>query len=77
MRVFDCQCDWRFIIGDTHVYGPIYEVPWASRAAGESVYSQGRLMTIEQFADNYADCAYNAAMTNTANQDEHVHPFTD
>ena len=74
MRVFDCKCKWRFVIGETHVYGPVY----AHDLPGHpGCYSQGRLMTAEQFADDYADCAYKAAMKNPANEVDHVHPFTD
>jgi hypothetical protein len=74
MRLFDCQCKWRFIIGETHVYGPIYATGLPGHGG---CYSQGRMMTVEQFGDDYSDCFYNAAMTNPANQVDHVHPFTD
>lgn len=63
MRVFDCQCGWRYIIGETHVYGPLWDQGWNKNI--------GHLMTKEQFADDYSDCAYNAAMTNPANTEPH------
>lgn len=79
MRVFDCRCTWRFIIGDKQVYGPIYLHNLPGHFTGDpgGCYTRGRLMTTEEFADQYGDCAYNAAMINPANVAEHVHPFTD
>lgn len=55
MKLWDCQCTYRFLIGRTKVYGPI----WPSGLPGhEQCYSQGRLMTRDEFEDQYADCDY-------------------
>lgn len=56
--VFDCTCDWRWIIGGNNefVYGPLYDATNASQARFK-VYSRGRLQTFEQWNDEYADCA--------------------
>jgi hypothetical protein len=69
VRDFTCSCGWRFILCDHGVFGPMWDKGWRFRIS--------RLMTIDEFADDYADCAYNAAMTNPKNQSVHVHPFTD
>lgn len=78
MRVFDCRCEWRFIIGGNSVYGPIYRQDWGgNHAEYHDCWSRGRLMSAEEFYDQYADCAYNAAMTNPDNQDDHERPWTE
>lgn len=56
MKVFDCTCSWRFVVGRKHVYGPIYTMP--DHGHPYSCYSQGRMMTRREFEDWYADCAY-------------------
>lgn len=74
MRLFTCQCRWTYLISETHVFGPLF---LGMYIADRPDYWRKKMMTAERFADEYADCAYNAMMTNPANQVEHVHPFTD
>lgn len=55
MKDFTCCCDWRFIVGRRQVYGPIY-----SMGIGEFpdlLATSQRLMSMERFRDEYADCA--------------------
>lgn len=71
MHVFDCECEWRFVVGDDRVYGPIFRGPGEHK----DYFSRGRLMTREEFEDDYADCAYRYELTERAALP--VHPFTD
>ena len=53
MVEFECSCKWRFIVGKQKVFGPIFSGP-GEHAAYHAV---GRMMSREQFEDEYADCA--------------------
>ena len=58
MRVFDCCCKWRFVIGRKRVYGPIYAIGLPGHYTGpQGCHTQGRMMTREEFDDWYADCS--------------------
>ena len=58
MQVFDCSCKWRFIIGKKQVYGPIWAIGLPGHFTGATgCHTRGRMMTREQFEDEYADCA--------------------
>lgn len=48
MRLFKCQCDWTYVIGNRRVFGAIWENGDATHA---------HMMSVEQWEDNYADCA--------------------
>jgi hypothetical protein len=57
--VFDCGCKWRFIVGKKQVYGPIWRIELPGHFTGRhGCYTLGRMMSREQFADEYADCEY-------------------
>lgn len=49
MQEFVCHCKWTYIIGEKHVYGPIFEDRTAHLA---------RMMPRQEFEDGYTDCAY-------------------
>lgn len=54
MRQFTCTCDWIFIIGKKRVFGPIFRGP----GEHQHYWHVGRMMSREDFEDQYADCAY-------------------
>jgi hypothetical protein len=55
--VFDCTCKWRFIVGKKRVYGPIYPIGLPGHYNGEhGCHSRGRMLTREEFEENYSDC---------------------
>lgn len=59
MQVFDCSCKYRFIVGKKQVYGPVYAFDLPGHFKGPNgCHSRGRLMSREQFEDDYGDCAY-------------------
>lgn len=59
MIVFDCTCKWRFIVGKKQVYGPIWRIELPGHFTGRhGCYTLGRMMSREQFADDYSDCEY-------------------
>jgi hypothetical protein len=59
VKLFDCPCKWRFLVGKKKVYGPIYAHDLPGHFTGPSgCHTQGRMMSREQFEDDYADCAY-------------------
>lgn len=55
MRLFECCCKWKYIIGSKKVYGPIY--PAGIGEFPELLSNTQRMMSREQFEDEYADCA--------------------
>ena len=58
MKVFDCCCRWRFIIGHKRVYGPIYAIGLPGHFTGpHGCHTQGRMMSRAEFDDWYADCS--------------------
>lgn len=58
MKVHDCCCQWRFIIGKRRVYGPIYAIGLAGHFTGPTgCHTQGRMITRMQFDIEYADCS--------------------
>ena len=58
MRVFDCSCEWRFIVGKKQVYGPIYPIGLPGHFNGEhGCHARGRMMTRAEWEDSYSDCA--------------------
>lgn len=48
MRLYKCQCGFAYVIGKRHVFGPI----WPN---GNAIAA--RMMRVEQWEDNYGDCA--------------------
>jgi hypothetical protein len=54
MRLFRCCCGWSYVIGRKKVYGPIY--PMGIGTYPGALANTQRMMTREQFAENYADC---------------------
>lgn len=54
MVLFTCTCDWKFIVGSKQVFGPMFCGP----GEHSHYWHLGRMMTREQFKDEYADCAY-------------------
>lgn len=59
MLVFDCECRYRFIVGKKHVYGPIFSHDLPGHFTGDpgGCYTRGKMMTREEFEDDYPDCA--------------------
>jgi hypothetical protein len=55
VRLFACCCEWSYVIGKRRVYGPIYRCGIGDFP--EMLASSQRMMTREQFEDEYADCA--------------------
>jgi hypothetical protein len=54
VKLFTCTCEWVFVVGRKRVFGPMFPGPGEHNA----YWHVGRMMTREQFADEYADCAY-------------------
>lgn len=58
MKVFDCKCKYRFIVARKQVYGPIFAMDLPGHFTGDNgCHHRGRLMSREDFEDQYADCA--------------------
>ena len=58
MKLFTCCCTWSFVTGKKQVFGPIYNVDLPGHFTGPNgCMHVGRMMTREEFADDYADCA--------------------
>lgn len=47
MKIFECQCKFKFIIGNKKVWGPIFDDGNALAA---------HMMTLEEFEEQYGDC---------------------
>ena len=59
MEVFDCSCSYRFIVGKKQVYGPIYAIGLPGHYTGpHGCHARGRMMSREDFAEQYSDCAF-------------------
>lgn len=55
LELFTCTCDWVYVVGRREVFGPMFRNSAEDASRGWHV---GRMMTREQWADEYADCAY-------------------
>ena len=54
MRKFTCTCEYVFIVGKKRVFGPMFSGP----GEHQHYWHVGRMMSREQFEDEYSDCAY-------------------
>jgi hypothetical protein len=58
MKLFTCCCGWSFVVRKKRVFGPMYELGSLGHFSGPNgCHHAGRMMTREEFADEYADCA--------------------
>lgn len=55
MRLFRCCCGWSWLVGKKRVYGAIYRAGIGEFP--ELLANTQRLISREQWADEYADCA--------------------
>lgn len=57
MELWECHCKWRFVISIYHmkVYGPIIKMGIGDYP--DSLMNIQRLMDIEEWRNEYADCA--------------------
>lgn len=55
MRLLRCCCGWSYVIGRKQVYGAIY--PMGIGSFPDALSSTQRMMSLEQFKEEYADCA--------------------
>lgn len=54
MKLIKCCCEWEFVVGKKHVFGPIYAM---GIGAFPTAKNEGmRMWTREEFAEMYADC---------------------
>ena len=55
MRYFTCCCGWSYVIGKRNVYGAIW--PMEIGDFPSALSNSQRMMTREEWADWYSDCA--------------------
>jgi hypothetical protein len=67
MKLFKCDCGYQYIVGDEDVFGPIIAVCESSGKESTTKFHLGRMMSREDFDEDYSDCARNL-LTTTAQE---------